>query len=74
MSKMKLFVVLSFAIICGCTGQSDKTVGDADGNWSKVEWNGHQYIRWSGSTVHQGSVCHDPDCPCLKKTTTKQGL
>lgn len=41
----------------------DKTFIKCVGNITYVEFDGHQYVKYSNG--YHGSICHSPNCPCL---------
>lgn len=39
-------------------------------NVQEITYKGHKYIFYS-SDIYKAGLCHDPDCPCLKKDSIK---
>ena len=83
MNKTILFGVLAGMFLAGIIGfatgcdddavlQNGKVVYPAEkaGNLFRVSFEGHTYI--VRSDHYQGGICHDPDCPCMKKSLERK--
>jgi hypothetical protein len=74
---MKKILILFITIItltgCDNTSNSEFSTRMANNTITKMDkyhfnYNGHQYIYFAPyAHLAEGSIVHDPDCPCLKK-------
>ena len=72
-----LILVVSMMGVSGCEEPIDHTaeghiIYDSSGlNIKRFQFDGHIYLVTCGG--YQGGICHDPDCPCMKKKTLERG-
>lgn len=75
---MKKFIIILIAFIvafcftsCDVPPTKDSKIIESSsfvkgvGNVKYVEFDGHQYVKWSDG--YKGSICHSPNCPCLQE-------
>ena len=57
--------LIIFIIIIGCILFWSNTTIYNNATIQTIKYKEHQYIFYNA--YQKGSICHDPDCPCLKK-------
>ena len=72
MKKILVLLIILFSVSClHETKQStilEKSFVQGVGYIKYVEFDGHEYVKFYNG--NHGSVCHSPNCPCLKQYKT----